>query len=186
MSSHILVLLLQTVSSLGLLLLWLRFLLQLVRADFYNPLSQNVVQLTDVVLKPLRRIIPASRHYDFAALVAIVLLELLSLTLLSLIITGMTVAPLLLVLQTVFSLTWQLTQFFQWAIIIRVLASWVFPGYSPFTSMLAQLVEPVLVPFRRLLPPMGMMDFAPLLALLAVQVSQIVLARFGGAYIVAM
>ena len=120
--------------------------------------------------------LPRSRHYDFASLVAILLLALLGETLVSLVATGMTLPPALLVFKTVFGLLWKMTDFFFWLLIVSVVLSWVSPGYNPATVMIRQLAEPVLAPFRRILPPMGGLDLSPIVAFLAIQVVQILLA----------
>ena len=61
--------LVQTLGSLYLLVVLLRFILQLVRADFYNPLSQFIVRVTQPLLKPLRKVVPGLGGLDLAALV---------------------------------------------------------------------------------------------------------------------
>ncbi len=86
-SSQILNLLISTVVHIFMMLLWLRYLLQLVQADFYNPVSQAVVRFTEPVLKPLRSALPRSRFHDWSALLVLVLLQLLATTLLGLVTT---------------------------------------------------------------------------------------------------
>ena len=73
--------LIQTLGSLYLLIVLLRFLLQLVRADFYNPLSQFIVRATKPLLMPLRRIIPGYGGLDFASLVLGIAIQLVMLIL---------------------------------------------------------------------------------------------------------
>ena len=70
----------------------------------------------------------------------------------------------------------QYSCFFFWLLIVSVVLSWVSPGYNPATVMIRQLAEPVLAPFRRILPPMGGLDLSPIVAFLAIQVVQILLA----------
>ncbi len=168
-------LLLGTACSFYIGLLWVRFLLQLVHADFYNPISQFVVKATSPVLNPLRQILPKNQHWDFAALIVIILLQLLSMTLLTLVNGQGTLPPLLLVFSAVFQLMLMATEFYFWLLLIGVVLSWISPGHSPFSALINQLAEPVLAPLRRVLPPMGGLDLSPIMAFLAIQVIQILL-----------
>jgi len=179
-TSQILNLLIGTVVHLFMMLLWLRYLLQLVQADFYNPVSQAVVRFTEPVLKPLRTALPRSRFHDWSALLVIVLLQLLSLTLLSLVNSGTTLPPQLLLFQTVFDLLYGATEFFFWLLLVSVVLSWISPGHHPVTVLIHQLAEPVLAPFRRLMPSMGGLDLSPIIAFLAIQVVQILLRAAAG------
>ena len=178
--SQIASLLLGTVFSIGIGLLWIRFLLQLVHADFYNPIAQVVVKITSPVLNPLRQILPKSKNWDIAALVLIVLLQLLSMTLMSIINGQGSLPPLLLVFGAVFQLMFLITEFYFWLLIISIVLSWISPGYSPFGALISQLAEPVLAPFRRLLPPLGGLDLSPIVAFLTIQVVQILLRATSG------
>ena len=121
-------LLLGTVFSIGIGLLWIRFLLQLVHADFYNPIAQVVVKITSPVLNPLRQILPKSKNCDIAALVLIVLLQLLSMTLMSIINGRGSLPPLLLVFGALFQLMFLATEFYFWLLIISIVLSWISPG----------------------------------------------------------
>ncbi len=179
-SSQILNLLISTVVHIAMMLLWLRYLLQLVQADFYNPVSQAVVRFTEPVLKPLRSALPRSRFHDWSALLVLVLLQLLATTLLSLITTGATLPPQLLLFSSLFQLLYMATEFFFWLILISIVLSWISPGHHPVTVLMHQLAEPVLAPFRRLLPSMGGLDLSPILAFLAIQVVQILLRSAAG------
>ncbi len=173
--SQILNLLLGTFFSLCIGVFWIRFLLQLVQADFYNPISQIIVKVTSPMLNPLRQLLPKYKNWDIAALIAIVLLQLLSMTLMS-VINGLgSLPPLLLVFGALFQLMFLMTEFYFWLLIISVVLSWISPGYSPFGALISQLAEPVLAPFRRLLPPLGGMDLSPIVVFLAIQVVQILL-----------
>ena len=173
--TQISVLLISTFSGLYIGILWVRFLLQLVQADFYNPISQFVVKATAPVLNSLRPLLPKSKQWDIAALIVIVLLQLLTMTLLALIKTHSTLPPLLLVFSAVFQLLFMVAEFYFWLLLISVVLSWISPGYSPFGALIAQLGEPVLAPFRKILPPMGGLDLSIILVFLAIQVVQILL-----------
>lgn len=161
------VFLISVVFGFYILLVMVRFLLQAVRADFYNPLSQFVVRLTTPPLRPLRRIIPGVAGIDLAALVLLVLLQVLELVLVHSI-TGRTLHPGVLLVLAVAQLVSTALLIFIVAIIIQAILSWVQPGaHNPFTMVLYQLTTPVLRPFRRLVPPVSGIDLSPMVALLA-------------------
>jgi YggT family protein len=148
----------------------LRFLLQTVRADFYNPISQFIVKVTNPPLIPLRRVIPSVARQDTAAIVLIIVLQMLSTTI-SLLLKGVKIAVLPLFVLSVANLVSLIINFYIVLIIVQVILSWVNPGnYNPATALLYSLTEPVLRPARRLLPPISGFDLSPILVLLALQV----------------
>lgn len=162
--------LLTTLFQLYITVVMLRFLLQWVRADFYNPVSQFLVKVTNPPLKPLRRIIPGWGGLDIAAIVLMVALQVISL-LLVLLLRGKGIPVGTLVLWSVAELVSLAFNVFIFAIIIQVILSWVNPGhYNPVSSLLYSLTEPLLRPARRMLPPISGIDLSPLLVLLALQV----------------
>jgi len=147
-----------------------RFLLQWVRADFYNPVSQFVVKVTNPLLKPLRRIIPGWGGLDIAAIVLMVLLQMLSL-LLVLLLRGGGLPISTLLIGSVAELVSLAFNVYIFAIIIQAVLSWVNPGhYNPVSAILYSLTDPLLRPARRLLPPISGIDLSPLLVILALQV----------------
>jgi YggT family protein len=152
-----------------------RFLLQLVRADFYNPVSQFVVKATNPVLTPLRKIIPGYGGMDVAALVAVVALIVFKLVLVSLLAMGaLRFSPLQLLVVTVTEVARLLLDYLFWTIILRIILSWVSPDpRNPVVQLVGQITEPVMAPARKLLPPMGGLDLSPIIVLLAIQFIQI-------------
>lgn len=172
--SQISQLLLTTAFDLYLVILWLRFLLQLLHADYYNPIAQFVVQATAPLVNPLKRIIPGNRSWEPSVLVIIVLVKMLEITLLGLLMGGGTLAPLPLLIYTVVELLQLAAQFYFWVLIISVVLSWVAPGsYSPAAVLVNQIIEPLLAPCRRLLPAMGGLDLSPIFVFLGIKVFQI-------------
>ena len=169
------VFLIQVLFGAYILAVMLRFILQLVKADFYNPISQFIVKVTTPVLHPIRRIIPAIGGIDSASILLMWLLKGLELGLIAAIM-GVEWAPLL-------SLAWAIPELlsltinvFLIAIFIQVIISWINPGtYNPAVSLLYSLTEPVLRPCRRLIPPMSGMDLSPLVALIAIQLVKMLL-----------
>ncbi len=157
------VFLVDTVFGMYILLVLLRFLFQWVRADFYNPISQFIVTVTNPPLMFMRRIIPGAWGVDLASVVFMSALAVLKVYLLAWMgganpqATGVIVFAIGELLQlTVYV--------FMVAVIIRVVLSWVGPrSYHPAMGLLNSLTEPVMGPARRLLPPMGGLDLSPIL-----------------------
>ena len=162
--------LISTLFSLYILSVMLRFLLGTVRADFYNPVSQFLVRITNPVLVPLRKIIPSIGKFDTAAVVLMIALQLLSLILVTLLRgDGVPVASLVIV--TLAELVSLAINVFIFAIIVQVILSWINPGtYTSVTSLLYSLTSPVLRPIQKLIPPISGIDLSPLFALLGLQV----------------
>jgi len=158
--------LVQVVLGLYALVVTLRFLLQVLRADFYNPLSQFVVKLTSPLLKPLRRIIPSAGGLDLSSLLLAWMVKALEL-LLVLWIGGAGLhlaAPLLLAIPELLAL---IINIFLFSTVILAILSWFTPpGYNPATALLSSLTEPLLQPIRRLLPPISGMDFSPMILII--------------------
>ncbi|MFU4160627.1 YggT family protein [Pseudomonas aeruginosa] len=162
---------LQTLGSLYLLIVLLRFILQLVRADFYNPLSQFIVRATKPLLNPLRRIIPGFGGIDLASLVLAILIQLV-LMILILMLMGYGVGGLImqLLIWSIIAVTSLFLKVFFFALIISVILSWVAPGsYNPGAQLVNQICEPLLMPFRKLLPNLGGLDLSPIFAFLALK-----------------
>ena len=159
----------QTLGSLYLLIILLRFILQLVRADFYNPLSQFTVKATQPLLKPLRRIIPGFGGLDLASLALAILVQLVLMVVVILIAGANPAAVgLQLLVWAIIAVTSLFLKIFFFAMIISVILSWVAPGsYNPGAQLVNQICEPLLAPFRRLLPNLGGLDISPIFAFIA-------------------
>ena len=164
---------LQTIGSLYLLIVLLRFILQLVRADFYNPLSQFIVRATHPLLKPLRKVIPSVAGLDLASLVLAILVQLVLMALTLMLLGYGLENPLQLLVWSIIGVTALFLKVFFFALIISVILSWVAPGsYNPGAQLVNQICEPLLAPFRKLLPNLGGLDISPIFAFLAIQVIQ--------------
>jgi len=156
--------------SLALFVVLMRLLLQLARADFRNPICQAVVRLTNPLIIPLRRILPPVRKLDTATVVAVVIIACV------LVAVGFAFQPfrvdsLIWIQQVVLTVMYAILWIYFWAIVIYALLSLVAPGgYSPLQAVLASLCEPVLAPFRRIIPGISGIDLSPLWACLAIQV----------------
>ena len=148
----------------------LRFLLQLARASFFNPLSQAIVRLTNPPLKPLRRIIPGLWGIDLASVVLMLVLKALELGLIALLVgLGDRVTLPTIIVIAIAQLIQLAIYIFVGAITIRIVLSWINPAAlhpgNPAGSLLHSLSEPLMGPARRLLPPLSGFDFSPILVI---------------------
>jgi YggT family protein len=153
----------------------LRVLMPLVRADFRNPIGQAVLQLTNPVVMPLRRLLPPAGRVDLASVAALLVVQLAKVAVLRLVAgAGLALVPLL--SGALLDLARTLLQFYFIAILIYALLSWVAPGsYSPGARLLARICDPLLNPVRRVVPPIGGLDLSALLVLIGLQALQILL-----------
>ena len=168
----------QTLGSLYLLIVLLRFVLQLVRADFYNPLSQFIVRATSPLLMPLRRVIPGFGGIDLASLVLALLVQ-LALMLIVLALDGRLQwsLPELLVWSLI-GVTSLFLKIFFFALIVSVILSWVAPGtHNPAAQLVHQICEPLLAPIRRFLPNLGGLDISPIFAFIALNLLDMLVIR---------
>ncbi|MEJ2393706.1 MAG: YggT family protein [Candidatus Thiodiazotropha sp.] len=158
--------LIQTLFGLYILAVLLRFLLQVVRADFYNPISQFLVKATNPPLKVMRRIIPGLGGIDLSSLILAWLLKSIEILLILLVSGGAVnlLAPLLWAIPLLVELVINIYLF---GILIQVILSWVSPGnYNPAVGLLYSLTSPLLRPAQKLLPPMGGLDLSPMLVMI--------------------
>jgi len=153
-----------------------RYFLQLFRANFFNPVTQAVVKITDPVLNPIRAVIrPVGRH-DLAALVfALVMVALMVWALTAMRGIGLSGSGLL--FGTLYFAFLTVTNLFFWTVLLRAVASWVGNERSPGVAFLDDLTEPVVAPVRRVLPPLGGLDLSPLAVLLIIQVAQMLVGN---------
>jgi YggT family protein len=163
------VFLVSTLFGLYILAVMLRFLLQTVRADFYNPLVQVLVKITNPPLTPLRRLIPGMYGLDLAAVALMLALQVVELMLVAALLGG-NLPPLTLLLGAVAKLLSLAVGIYFWIILIQVVLSWVAPTtYNPAVATISSLTEPVLRPVRRALPDLGGLDLSPLVVIVGLQ-----------------
>ncbi len=145
------------------LIVMLRFILQLVKADFYNPVSQFVVKVTTPLLRPLRRIIPSMGGMDVASIALMWLVK--SVELMFILLLKSTGASSLLAafVWSIPELVEQAIDLFLFAILIQVVLSWVSPGgYNPVVNLIYSITDPLLRPARRIIPPIAGLDLSPM------------------------
>jgi YggT family protein len=156
----------QTIFSLYILAVLLRFLFQLFRAHFNNPVSHFIFTVTNPILRHLRRFIPGYAGIDIASLVLMLALQMLELLLIALLYGAVPAASGLLIL-AIGKLLEMTIYVFMFAIFARIIISWVNPHlHNPITSLLSSMTDFMLRPARRLIPPIGMLDLSPMIVFL--------------------
>jgi len=170
-----LIFLFSTLANLYLAAFLLRFILQWVRASYRNPLSQLVQKVTSPLVVPARRVLPSVAGLDLPTLLVLVLLEGL-VTFLLITIARYPVSMPTLLLFIVLRLVALTLWFYTLVLFAYVLLSWFGErGGGPMGSVLGEIVEPVLRPVRRILPPIAGLDLSPMLVMLVCQAGIIAL-----------
>ncbi|MGM0767806.1 MAG: YggT family protein [Pseudomonadota bacterium] len=178
MLADILITILLIASTFYMTIVLLRFLLQLARADFYNPISQFVVKATNPLLRPLQRIIPGWGGIDGAALVLAVLIQALAFFL---ILVAMNsgipgINPITLLVWAVLNVLDLIVKIYFWSVIAVVVVSWIAPGsHHPAIQLVAQITEPVMRPVRNIMPSLGGLDLSPIIVFLILNVVSVVI-----------
>jgi len=171
--------LVQVLFGFYILAVMLRFLFQLARADFYNPITQFFVALTNPPLRWLRRVIPGLWGIDLASVVLALGLEIVELYLISLL-QGFTAKPLGLLVMAAAELLKLTTYVYIVTILVRVIMSWFSPmglRRHPVTDLLYSLTEPLMRPARRLIPPIGGLDLSPIAVFILLELTLILLIQ---------
>ena len=158
-----------------LLAIMLRFLFQWIRADFYNPISQFIVRITNPPLIPLRKVIPGVGGVDMAALVLLLTIALIQLFTISLL-SGFIPTTLMLFARSIADLIELFLNIYFFSILVQVILSWVAPHqYNPVVALIHQLNDPLMRPLRKIMPQMGGFDFTPMIAIILIQLSKMIL-----------
>ncbi len=162
--------LVNTLVNIYLFLLMLRFLLQASRADYYNPISQSVVKITQPAVGPFQGFLgPVMNRFDLATLAAGFVIKAVSiLIILQIAIGGM--PPLVgVAIGTLAALANAILKIYFFALIVMIILSWVAPNAShPGALLVMQLIEPIMAPLRKVIPPLGMIDLSPIVAFIAI------------------
>ncbi len=169
------VFLVQTVFGLYILAVMLRLILQVARADFYNPVSQFLVKATNPPLVPMRRMIPGVMGIDVAAIVLMLILKAIEIFLITLM-SGVSLSIMGLIVFSIADLLELLLNVFFFTILIQVILSWVNPGgHNPAVALLYGINEPLLSRARRLIPPISGFDLSPIVVMITLQLLSILL-----------
>ena len=170
--------LVNTLLSIYLMVVIMRFLLQVARADFYNPISQFVVKATNPLVKPLRRFIPGLGGLDLVTLVLALVIQFAAINLLYLILAHSIPSPISALIWSLIGIAATVVKIYFFSILAAIIFSWIAPGSQhPALGLLYQLNEPVMAPFRKVLPPLGGLDLSPILVFIAINVINILLAH---------
>jgi YggT family protein len=149
----------------------LRLLMQLTRADFRNPVARAIVQLTDPLVLPLRRVLPPLRRIDTASVVAVLLVAMLKVGVLQMLLIQALPGLQTLLRGTLFDIIDIVLKTYLYSMILNAILSFVAQGnYSPAQSILASICNPVLKPIRKYIPSPAGLDLSPLWACIAIQV----------------
>jgi YggT family protein len=163
------VFLVQTVFGLYLTMVIVRFMLQLAKADFYNPLAQAVVKLTQPFVAVLQKVMPRTGRFSLATLVLAFLVQLVLIVVVLLIAGFGLPNPLSLAVWSLIGLGSQVLDLLFFAILASIVLSWLAPQTKhPGAYLLHQLTEPVMAPVRRMLPNLGGLDFSPILVFIMI------------------
>ncbi len=176
-----------TVTGIYLFSVLLRFLLQVAKADFYNPVSQAVIKITDPMIRILRTVIPGYKGIDVSSLVLAFVIEAVAICTL-IILYGENISN----IGYTNIVTWAfagvlliIIKIYYYAILASIIMSFVmmFSGSTnphPLLLLVWQLTEPVMAPVRKMIPSMGGLDFSPIFIFVAIQIIQnFILTTFG-------
>lgn len=172
-------LIIKTLGELYIFILLMRFLLQLARADYYNPISQSIVRLTQPVLLPFQKILPKAGRLDLSPIVVALLVKLGIFAVLIMLAGGeIQIDVLKLMIYAVVGLLDSILNIYFWAVIGSVIISWVAPGsHHPAPILIGQITEPLFKLAQKIIPPIGGLDLSPILIFLVIQIIQSQIAR---------
>lgn len=180
--NEIAIYLFQTVVGLYLLVMLMRFILQVSLADFYNPVSQFLVRATNPLVLPVRRLVPARGRFDPASLLVAIVIQLIGIIAmlwLSGVSASMFPSLSLMLAWSVIGVIGLLVKIYFFALLGMIILSWIAPGTSnPAAQLMYQITEPVMAPFRSMLPSMGGLDLSPILLFILINIIQIALRNF--------
>lgn len=171
--------------GLYLLAVLLRFLLQVAKADFYNPVSQAVVKITDPMVKILRRFIPGYKGIDFSTLLLALLIEAVAICVLIILYGGSIPGIGFIITWSFVGVTYFIVNIYYYAIIGSIIMSFVmmFSGSTnphPLLRLIWQLTEPVMAPVRKIVPSIGGLDFSPIFIFVGIQlIRNFLITTFG-------
>lgn len=167
-----LILVVKTLGNVYLFIVLLRLVLQLSRADFYNPISQAIVKATTPLVRPLRKVIPSIGRVDTASVVLALIVQFV--TLMAVVtIAGAQLAPAGYAIYTLGGVLYHFLDLYFWAMLISVILSWVAPGAShPGAMLVTQVCEPLYRTCHRVIPSLGGLDLSPIFIFLGISVLQ--------------
>jgi len=168
--NEMLIIILKTITDVYSGILLIRLLLQLVQADFYNPVCQGIVKICAPVVEPISKLLPTVGRFNTAALLAAILVKwsfYVAVTALSGILSVDVIA---LLTVAIFELLRLLIEIYFWGIFILVIFSWVGTPPHPAALLISQIISPYMRPFRKYIPPIGMIDISPMVAIFTLMI----------------
>jgi YggT family protein len=173
-----LIYIIEALSTLVLIAFLLRFWLPWFRVDFRNPVAQAILRITSPLIVPIRRVLPPIGKLDTATIVVMFGIKYLTIWIV-LLLAGVTAGILTIAIASVFGLVHLSVNIFMFVIIISIVLSWIAPNtYNPVSAMVHAIAEPLLRPFRRLVPPLGGIDISPVFALILLGALRILLIQW--------
>ena len=162
-----------TLTGIYLLAILLRFLLQVARADFYNPVSQAVFRITDPMVRIFRSFIPGYKGIDFSSLILALVVEAMAICVLIILYGGSIPSVGFIVTWAFVGVLHFMIMVYYYAIIGSIIMSFVmmFSGNMsphPILRLVWQLTEPVMAPIRKIIPSMGGLDFSPIFIFISI------------------
>jgi YggT family protein len=173
----------QPLFSLAMLLIAVRFLAQLCGVSGYNPVSMTLRRVTNVIVLPLSRLLPSGNRFSPGALVALILIQVVFIALM------FTLEGRLDAFNVLQALIWAaigcaslLVNIIFYSVIAMIVVSFLAPQSSnPAVEFIWELTEPVMAPLRRILPPMGGLDFSPIILFIVLNVIRVSLGHMAAA-----
>jgi len=171
-------LIIRTIGELFTFFVLMRFLLQMAKADYYNPISQAIVKITNPPLMPLQKMMPRAGRFDMSSLLLALIVKGLTLFLLFTV-AGVQFNIIQLLIYSVAGLVSAILTIYFWAVLGSVIISWIAPQtYHPAPQLLMQLTEPLFALCRKVIPPIGGLDLSPIAIFLIIQLLQSQLRAF--------
>ncbi len=174
-----------TLGGMYLLAILLRFMLQVAKADFYNPVSQAVVRITDPMVRLFKNFIPGYKGIDFSTLVLAFLIEAAAICALIVLYGGSIQGVSYVVTWAFVGVIYFIINIYYFAILGSIIMSFVmmFSGSMnphPLLRLIWQLTDPIMAPVRKIIPSIGGLDFSPIFIFIAIQIIQnFLLTTFG-------
>lgn len=169
--------LVQVFFSLYIYIVLLRLVFQVLKINFYNPISHMILQVTNPIISPLQSYIPRLYNVDLATVLVLFLLELIKLSLIFMLTAGALPHFAALLVVSLAELISDLINLFFYAILIMIILSWVNPNPNPLTTILFRITEPIMRPARRIIPPVAGFDISPIPVMIGLKVLAILLVQ---------
>ena len=164
----------QALANFYLLFVLLRFLLQISKANFYNPISQFIVKATAAPIAPLQKVFPPFKNINFACLVLALIVQTLAIQSSVFVYNGELVPVLATLIWSLLGITTLLLNIYFYGLLIVIVLSWVAPqSHHPAIALIWQLMEPIMAPFRKIIPPLGGLDLSPIAMFMLLNVLRI-------------